>query len=178
MAVTGGCRRVLYIHSTYFNIILPVKKSYALLWGECGCQCELSYHLIGEIVVHARLELIQSSFFMSIFVPLWDKSFFSVGCRSPPLQKEFSDLTDETLNRRARHTPKSVEETVTDMERSAALAQAIAELPEIQRRRFVLYYEYDLTFRAIGELEGCTATSVKKSVDIAKAKIKKKLENF
>jgi len=92
--------------------------------------------------------------------------------------KEFSDLTDETLNRRARHTPKSVEETVADMERSAALAQAIANLPEIQRRRFTHYYEYDLTFREIGELEGCTATSIKSSVDIAREKIKAKLKYF
>jgi len=91
---------------------------------------------------------------------------------------EFSDLTDETLNRRARFTPKSVEETITDMERSAALWQAIAELPEIQQRRFTLYYEYDLTFREIGELEGCTATSIKSSVDIAREKIKAKLKDF
>ena len=92
--------------------------------------------------------------------------------------KEFSDLTDETLNRRARFTPKSVEETVTDMERSAALAQAIVELPEIQRRRFTLYYEHDLNYREIGEIENCTATAVKSSVDIAREKIKAKLKDF
>jgi len=92
--------------------------------------------------------------------------------------REYSELSDETLNSRARHTPKGVEENIVDMERSDILRQAIADLPEIQRRRFVLYYEYELTFRKIGEIEGCTATSVKRSVDIAKEKIQKKLKNF
>lgn len=92
--------------------------------------------------------------------------------------KEYSELSDETLSRRAKRTPKSVEETVLDMERSAALNQAITKLPEIQRRRFILYCEYDMTYAAIGRLEGCSATSIKDSVDRAKAKIKKKLEVY
>ena len=90
--------------------------------------------------------------------------------------KEFSDLTDETLNRRARHTPKSVEETILDMERSETLQKAIAELPDIQRWRFILYFEYELNFREIGEMENCSANAIKSSVDIAKAKVIKKLE--
>ena len=92
--------------------------------------------------------------------------------------KEYSELSDESLNRRAKYKAKNVEETITDMERSDALRKAIAGLPEIQRRRFVLYYEYDLNFREIGEMEGCSATSVKQSVDRAKAKIREKLKNY
>lgn len=90
--------------------------------------------------------------------------------------REYSELTDETLNRRARHTPKSVEDIIVERERAEAYRLAVAELPEIQRRRFVLYYEHELTFEKIGKMEGCSATSVKASVDRAKAKIKKKLE--
>jgi RNA polymerase sigma-70 factor (ECF subfamily) len=89
---------------------------------------------------------------------------------------EYSELTDETLNNRARHTPKTAEKSVVEMERSDTLRQAIAELPDIQRRRFVLYCEYGMTYAAIGRLEGCSATSVKGSVDIARAKVINKLE--
>jgi RNA polymerase sigma-70 factor (ECF subfamily) len=90
--------------------------------------------------------------------------------------QEYSELTDETLNSRARHTPKTVEDTIVEMERSAVLRKAVAELPEIQRRRFTLYCDEGMTYAAIGRLEGCSATSVKDSVDRAKAKVIKKLE--
>lgn len=89
---------------------------------------------------------------------------------------EYSELTDETLNARARHTPKTVEELTLEAERNETLYRAIAELPEIQRRRFVLYFEHGMTYAAIGRLEGCSATSVKGSIDIARAKVIKKLE--
>jgi RNA polymerase sigma-70 factor (ECF subfamily) len=48
---------------------------------------------------------------------------------------EQSDLTDETLNRRALNPPKSVEETIFDSQRNERLRQTVAELPEIGRRR-------------------------------------------
>jgi RNA polymerase sigma-70 factor (ECF subfamily) len=89
---------------------------------------------------------------------------------------EYSELTEETLNDRARLKPKSVEETIVEMERSETLRKAIAELPEIQRRRLLLYCEHGMTYAAIGRLEGCSATSVKGSVDRARAKVIKKLE--
>jgi RNA polymerase sigma-70 factor (ECF subfamily) len=91
---------------------------------------------------------------------------------------EYSELTDETLNDRARHTPKGTEETVIEAERGEAMYRAIAELPVIQRRRFLLYCEHSMTYAAIGRLEGCSATAVKGSVDIAKAKIIKKLKVY
>jgi RNA polymerase sigma-70 factor (ECF subfamily) len=91
---------------------------------------------------------------------------------------EYSELTDETLNDRAKHTPKGVEEAIVEAERDEAMHRAIAELPAIQRQRFLLYCEDGMTYAAIGCLEGCSATSVKKSVDIAKSKIIKKLEMY
>ena len=47
--------------------------------------------------------------------------------------REYSELTDETLNKRAIRTLKGVEETIIECERSELLQKAIAELPEIQR---------------------------------------------
>jgi RNA polymerase sigma-70 factor (ECF subfamily) len=89
---------------------------------------------------------------------------------------EYSELTDETLNDHARHTPKGVDEAAIEAERNETLYRAIAELPEIQRRRFLLYCDEGMTYAAIGRLEGCSAMSIKDSVDRARAKIIKKLE--
>ena len=66
--------------------------------------------------------------------------------QSDQRHKEFNEVYDETLNRRARYTPKSVEEIIVETERSELLYKAIDSLPEIQKRRFLLYYEYDYNY--------------------------------
>lgn len=63
--------------------------------------------------------------------------------RSDERHLEQSELTEE---RRALHKPKSVDEAVNDKIRSEQLDQAIMELPEAQRRRFRLYFDYGLTY--------------------------------
>jgi RNA polymerase sigma-70 factor (ECF subfamily) len=91
---------------------------------------------------------------------------------------EQSELTDETLYKRALHPPKSVEDTTFDSLRNEQLRLAIQELPEIQRRRFLLYHEFGLTYEQIAEMEGCTEMPVKRSIDRAKEKIIEKIKNF
>jgi RNA polymerase sigma-70 factor (ECF subfamily) len=91
---------------------------------------------------------------------------------------EHSELMDETLSRRAHTLPMSVEEELDRKEEADALRAAIGGLPEIQRRRFVLYHEAHLTYEQIAEVEGCTKRAVKFSVDIAEEKIREKLKNF
>jgi len=91
---------------------------------------------------------------------------------------EQSDLSDETLYNRASNPPKSVEETVFDSQRDERLRRAIAELPEIQRRRFVLYHEFGMTYEQIAEMEGRHKTSICESVLGAEKKIKEKIKNF
>ena len=54
--------------------------------------------------------------------------------------REFSEVWDETLNRRALKLPKSIEEQMIEAERAELLCKAVDRLPEIQRRRFLLYY--------------------------------------
>jgi RNA polymerase sigma-70 factor (ECF subfamily) len=93
--------------------------------------------------------------------------------RSDERHVEQSELTDETLNNRTANPPKSVEDAVFDSERNERLRRAIAGLPEIQRRRFVLYHEFGLTYEQIATLESCTARAVEYSVEIAREKIKK-----
>jgi RNA polymerase sigma-70 factor (ECF subfamily) len=68
---------------------------------------------------------------------------------------------EETLSDRAILTPKGVDEAAIEAELSETLYRAIAELPEIQRRRLLLYCEHGMTYAAIGRLEGCSTTSVK-----------------
>jgi RNA polymerase sigma-70 factor (ECF subfamily) len=91
---------------------------------------------------------------------------------------EQSDLTDETLNRRALNPPKSVEETIFDSQRNERLRRAVAELPEIGRRRFVLYHEFGLTYEQIAVMEGCRRASVCETVLRAEEKIRDKMKNF
>ena len=64
--------------------------------------------------------------------------------------REFSEVWDETLKRRALKLPKSIEEQMIEAERAELLCKAVDRLPEIQRRRFLLYYEYEFNFYQIG----------------------------
>ncbi|MDD4474985.1 MAG: sigma-70 family RNA polymerase sigma factor [Eubacteriales bacterium] len=97
--------------------------------------------------------------------------------RSDERHIEQSELTEETLYSRAMNPPQEVEEIVFDIERGNVLREAINVLPETQKRRFILYYDFNLTFEQIGKLEGCTHPAVLKSIRAAENKIKIFLEN-
>lgn len=84
------------------------------------------------------------------------------------------EQTEISLNRRAVQPQETVEETVSRRVETEALHRAIAQLPEIQRHRLVLYYFGDFTYQQIAEMEGCTIMPVKRSIDAAI----KKLKNF
>ena len=90
---------------------------------------------------------------------------------------EQSELTDEALFMRALNPQKSVEETVFDSLRNDHLRQAVQSLSEIQRRRFVLYHEFGLTYAQIAEMEGCAFQAVAKAVKVAEITIKKYFGN-
>ena len=92
--------------------------------------------------------------------------------------QETSDLWDETLYKRAFRVPKSVEELIFDAEQRELLRKAISALPEIQRRRFLLYHEYDFNYRQIGEMEHCRPQSIMHSVTRAREKIKAVIEKY
>ena len=77
-----------------------------------------------------------------------------------------------------RSAPKSVEELIFDAEQRELLNKAIAALPEVQRRRFLLYHEYDFNYRQIGEMEHCRPQSIRHSVIRAREKIKAVIEQY
>jgi RNA polymerase sigma-70 factor (ECF subfamily) len=83
---------------------------------------------------------------------------------------EQSDLRDETLYSRAFNPPKSVEDTVL---RAEQFQRAIQSLPEIQRRRFVLYHVFGLTYEQIAEMEDCSFQAVAKAIKSSEEAIKK-----
>ena len=91
---------------------------------------------------------------------------------------EHSELTEASLYDRAVNRPATVEESALQSMEYAQLHRAISELPEIQKRRLILYYFQGLTYEQIAGMEGCTKRAVKFSVDIAVEKLKKFFKNF
>jgi len=85
---------------------------------------------------------------------------------------EQSGLTDEMLYKRALYPQKSVEDTAFDSLRNEQLRLAVQHLPEIQRRRFVLYHEFGLTYEQIAEMEGCKRQPITRSIERAREKIR------
>lgn len=89
---------------------------------------------------------------------------------------EHSKLTEASLNARAFCQPETVEEIALQHFQNEQLHTAIAQLPEKQRTRLILYYFGELTYEQIAEMEGCTIMPVKRSIDAALKNLKKFLE--
>ena len=62
------------------------------------------------------------------------------------------------MNWRAVRQPKSIEEIILEEERAELLQRIISNLPEMQRRRFLLHYEYEMTYKEIGKNRGLPHT--------------------
>ena len=92
--------------------------------------------------------------------------------------REFSEIMEETLNWRALQLPKSIEEVILEEERIELLYKAIYALPEIQRRRFLLYYEYDYNCSEIGAMEHRSAGAIAQSIARARKKVKTQIRNY
>lgn len=98
--------------------------------------------------------------------------------RSDERNIEHSELTDETLIRRAFEKPKGIEEILLEKEMKKLFWQAIGELPEIQRKRLLLYYDYGFTLKEIAIMENCSIPAIKYSIDIAKKKLEQKIKKL
>ena len=85
---------------------------------------------------------------------------------------ERSEQTEQSLNQRAAQPQESVEDTVFQRVEAETLRQAIARLPEKQRRRLALYYFGGCTYEQVAEMEGCTVMPVKRSIDAAIDRLK------
>ncbi len=89
---------------------------------------------------------------------------------------EQSEQTETSLNRRAVMPQEPVEETVARKIEVDKLYEAIAKLPDTQRRRLTLYYFEGFTYQQIADMEGCTTSPIKRSIDAAIVKLKNILQ--
>ena len=89
-----------------------------------------------------------------------------------------SERTEESLLCHTAENCSSLEEEALREIQNELLYKAIAELPEVQRRRLTLYYYGGMTYAEIAAKEGCTITPVKNSVDRAIASLKEKIKFF
>ena len=86
-----------------------------------------------------------------------------------------ADTGEDPLVHRIAAPSEPVEDHVYRRMMYHELHKAIAQLPEIQRRRVLLYYFGGYTYEQIAQMENCTKRAVKFSVDTA---LKKLRENF
>ena len=86
-----------------------------------------------------------------------------------------ADVGEEPLGLRIADPSEPVEDHVYRRIIYQELHKAIAQLPEIQRRRILLYYYGGYTYEQIAQMENCTKRAVKFSVD---AGLKNLRENF
>ena len=86
---------------------------------------------------------------------------------------EQSELTEESLSKRATVQQEPLDELVFERLQHQKLHKAISKLPELQRRRLVLYYFGGYTYEQIARLEGCSKVAVKYTIDKAIDTLKK-----
>ena len=122
------------------------------------CETEVSYAVYRELL---RFCMIERN------LRRWDERHI-----------EQSEVSDEALYVRAMHKPREIDDLVFESLRNEKLRLTIQQLPKIQRRRFVLYYEFGLTYEQISAIDGCSKVAVFKSVTRAEEKIKEKLKYF
>ena len=84
-----------------------------------------------------------------------------------------ADAGEEPLGHRIADSSEPVEDHVYRRIMFQELHKAIAQLPEIQRRRLLLYYFGGYTYEQIAQMEGCKHPAIMKSVAAAEKNIKK-----
>ena len=92
--------------------------------------------------------------------------------------REFNEVWEETLQRRALRLPKSLDELLLDAERDELLYRTIDALPETQKRRFLLHYDCGYTYRMIGRMEGCSEGAARQSVILASEKVRAAMRKY
>lgn len=86
-----------------------------------------------------------------------------------------ADMSEESLSHQIADLSEPVEDHVYRRIMCQELHKAIAQLPEIQRRRLLLYYFGGYTYEQIAQMERCKHPAIIKSISAAKKKIKKYL---
>ncbi len=91
---------------------------------------------------------------------------------------ELNIVTEATLNRRAFYKPESVDDIIIKNIDNEKLQKALNKLTKEQRRRILLYYDYQLTMEEIATIEGCSKQSIQESIKWGIKKLKNFFEKF
>ncbi len=89
---------------------------------------------------------------------------------------EHLEQSEESLYNRVSNKGADVYDLVLRKTVYENLKTAISHLPQIQKRRLIMYYFYDMTLNQIAINENCTHRAVKFSIDIAIEKLRKELK--
>lgn len=92
--------------------------------------------------------------------------------------KEYSELTDISLYKRAIKEEELIEDKIINNELINAVRMAVHKLPEKQKRRVILYFFFNKTYKEIAEIENCAIMSVKDSIDVAFKKLRDELREW
>ena len=91
---------------------------------------------------------------------------------------ELNTVTEATLNKRAFNKPESIDDIVIKNINNEKLQKELDKLTKEQRRRILLYYDYQLTMEEIATIEGCSKQSIQESIKWGIKKLKKIFEKF
>lgn len=91
---------------------------------------------------------------------------------------EHSNQTEFNLYKRMLYQPDEIEDIVFKKLMLEKIYNAICQLNEIQRRRFIMYYIDDMTYEQIAKIEQRTKSAIKFSVDAARKNLQKELKNY
>jgi len=83
--------------------------------------------------------------------------------------RERFELSEAQLAVRTLRPPIPMEEAITQ---AVDMQSALATLTDTQRRRFLLYHDYELSYEQIAAIEGCKLQVVARSIEAAKGKLK------
>lgn len=91
---------------------------------------------------------------------------------------EHLEQTEFDLYKKMLYQPVKIEDLVFKKLLLDQIYNAMSQLNEIQRRRFIMYYIDEMTYEQIAKIEGCTKRAIKFSVDAARKNLQKMLKNL
>lgn len=90
---------------------------------------------------------------------------------------EPTDINLRILHEKTLCKASSIEDDAMKNIQFIELHKAISKLPNIQKRRLLLHYFCELTYKEIAIIEGCSQPAIKYSVDAAIKKLRSILQN-
>lgn len=91
---------------------------------------------------------------------------------------EYNFVTENTLNKRAFNKAENVEDIVIKNIYNEKLKKALDKLTKKQKRRILLYYDYQLSLEEIAIIEGCSKQSIQESIIWGMKKLRNFFEKF